>query len=242
MPQRLDPEHRARLDEDGYTVFPAVLDPALVARIGARVDELADAEGPLAGAEQHQEPGCVRVADLVNKDPLFDLLWTHPLLLAAADHVLRGRPFKVSSLAARDVLLGGGLQPLHADWPLAVSPDDAQVVNSAWMIDPFTDGNGATRVVPGTHRHPGYPYQELAELTAPHPRERLVVGPAGSLAVFSSHVWHGGTRNVSGARRRSIFAYFTRLENPPMLDQARFLRPETAARLDEAQRRLLLGV
>lgn len=50
---------------------------------------------------------------------------------------------------------------------------------------------------------------------------------------------HGGTTNHSGARRRGIFAYYTLVENRPMMHQARLLRAETAARLDEARRRLL---
>jgi hypothetical protein len=232
----------ARLERDGYVVFPGLLPAVVAAALAARVDELAAAEGDRAGAEQHQEPGCLRVADLVNKDPLFDVCWTHPLLLSAAACVLGGRPFKLSALAARDPLRGGGQQGLHADWPRPVPANDAQVCNAAWMLDAFEADNGATRVVPGSHRLADrLPWQDLADLDAPHPRETMLVGPPGTLAVFSAHLWHSGTRNASGARRRSIFAYFVRRDQPTLVDQGPLLRAETAARLTTAQR-WLLGV
>lgn len=238
----LDPDLAERLDHDGFIVVPALLDPGLTAALARRFDELAAAEGDRAGAEQHQEPGCVRVADLVNKDPLFDVCWTHPLLLAAVTHVLSGRPFKLSAIAARDPLPGGGHQGMHADWPRPVGLDDAQVVNSAWMLDAFTPDNGATRVVPGTHRLVDrLPWQEMPDLDAPHPRETFLVGPPGSLAVFSSHLWHSGTANRGGGRRRSIFAYFVRREHPALVDQRALLRETTAARLSPEER-WLLGV
>ncbi len=236
---RLTAGHKERLDRDGWTIFPSVLSPRLTARLAGRCDELAAAEGDRAGVEQYQEPGCVRVADLVNKDPVFDVCWTHPLLLAAVAHVLNRRPFKLSSLSSRDPFRGEGMQPLHADWAPVVLPADAQSCNSIWMLDPFSVESGATRVVSGSHAWLRYPYEDLGDPFAPHPREGFITGLAGSLVVFSSHLWHGGTTNQSGARRRGIFAYFTLAENRPMTDQARMLRAETNARLDDARRRLL---
>ena len=67
-------------------------------------------------------------------------------------HVL-GPKFKLSSLNARSAEpLGDGGQPLHVD--SGAVPDDSGywVCNSVWMLDDFTPENGATRVVPGSHR------------------------------------------------------------------------------------------
>lgn len=235
----LAPSAAARLDEDGFVVFPALLPAERAARLARRCDELAAAEGERAGAEQHQEPGCVRVADLVNKDPLFDVCWTHPLLLSAVAYVLRGRALRLSALSARDPGPGSGHQGMHADWPHPAALDDAHVCNSVWMLDAFTGANGATRVVPGTHRViDRMPYQDLPDLEAAHPRETLILGPPGTLAVFSSHLWHSGTRNRGTQHRRSIFAYFTRREHAAMVAR---LSGATAARLTPAAR-WLLGV
>jgi len=233
----LAPEISRRLDDDGFAVFPELLSSELVAALAQRFDELVAIEGAAAGAEQHQEPGCARVADLVNKGALFDVCWTHPVMLAAVAHLLRSRPFKLSAIAARDPLPDGGHQPLHPDWPRPVAPDDAQVCNAIWMLDAFTADNGATRVVPGSHHLDRLPFEDNPDVNAPHPREVLVQGPPGSLVVFSSHVWHGGTRNRSQRHRRSISAYFVRREQPPLFELQ--LRDATAARLTPAQRWLL---
>ena len=162
----LAPEISRQLDDDGFAVFPGLLPSTLAAALAQRFDELAAAEGLGAGAEQHPEPGCVRVADLVNKDELFDVCWTHPVLLAAVVHLLRWRPFKLSAIAARDPLPDGGQQGLHPDWPRPVAPDDSQVCNGIWMLDAFTADNGATRVVPGSHRLDRLPYEDNPDLDA----------------------------------------------------------------------------
>jgi ectoine hydroxylase-related dioxygenase (phytanoyl-CoA dioxygenase family) len=233
----LAPEIRQQLDDDGFVVFPGLLPSTLAAALAQRFDELAAAEGPSAGAEQHQEPGCVRVADLVNKDELFDVCWTHPVLLAAVAHLLGWRPFKLSAIAARDPLPDGGQQGLHPDWPRPVAPDDCQVCNGIWMLDAFTADNGATRVVPGSHRLDRLPYEDNPDLDAAHPRELLLRGPPGTLAVFSSHLWHGGTRNRSQQHRRSVSAYFVRREQPALFE----LQLRASARFTPGHR-WLLGV
>src|SRR5207248_2903315 len=105
--------------------------------------------GENAGKEVHQETGTDRLSDLVNKAPMFEVCFTHPRVLAAIAHVLRGE-FKLSSLNYRAALPGQGLQGLHADWGEAVKPGDYYVCNSIWLLDDFTAANGPTRIVPGS--------------------------------------------------------------------------------------------
>src|SRR5690242_6293912 len=105
-------------------------------------------EGENAGKEVHQESGTARLSNLVDKDPIFRVCFSHPKVLAAVAHVLGGE-IKLSSLNSRAALPGKGLQQLHADWGKAVNPGEYQVCNSIWLIDDFTKDNGATRAVPG---------------------------------------------------------------------------------------------
>jgi ectoine hydroxylase-related dioxygenase (phytanoyl-CoA dioxygenase family) len=146
----IDSSTRQRLDEDGYVPLPGVLTGGQVQAIRARLAELTAAEGDEAGLEVHQEAGTDRLADLVNKDPIFEICFTHPAVLAAVAHVLG--EFRLSSLNSRAVRPGQGHQPLHADWGGPVPPPGYQVCNSIWLLDDFTSVNGATRVVPGSHR------------------------------------------------------------------------------------------
>jgi len=67
-----------------------------------------------------------------------------------------------------------------------------------------------------------------------YPGEVLLLAPAGTVVVFNSHLWHGGTLNRSSRPRRALHAYFTRRDNAQQLDQRKYVRPETLARLGPA--------
>jgi hypothetical protein len=55
------------------------------------------------------------------------------------------------------------------------------------LLERFTPDNGATRLVPGSHRWGRRPQDVLADPMAPHPQEVLLLGRAGSVAVMNSH-------------------------------------------------------
>lgn len=232
----LNADVRERLDRDGYAALAGVLSDAQMTAMRARLAELMAAEGDQAGIEVHQEAGTGRLADLVNKDPVFEVCFTHPRVLACIAHVLG--EFKLSSLNSRAALPGQGLQALHAEGgPVGAGP--YQVCNSIWLLDDFTMDNGATRVVPGSHRFTVPVRDVMADPTAAHPDEVKLIAPAGTVVVFNSHLWHGGTRNRTGRPRRAVHSYFTRRGNRQQLEQRKYVRPETLARLSPAARFIL---
>jgi ectoine hydroxylase-related dioxygenase (phytanoyl-CoA dioxygenase family) len=233
----LDAETREQLDRDGYAALPGVLSDGQVAAISARLAELLTAEGDRAGLEVHQEGGTDRLADLVNKGSVFEPCFTDPRVLACVAYVLG--EFKLSSLNSRAALPGRGHQDLHPDWGSPVEAGGYQVCNSIWLLDDFSVSNGATRVVPGTHRSGTLPRQAMPDPTAAHPDEVLITGRAGTVVVFNSHLWHGGTENRSGRQRRALHSYFTRRGNQQQLDQKKYIRPDTLARLSPAARFIL---
>jgi ectoine hydroxylase-related dioxygenase (phytanoyl-CoA dioxygenase family) len=235
----VDDATRERLDRDGYAPLPGVLSRRQVAAFRSRIGELLALEGERAGLEVHQEAGTDRLADLVNKDPAFDVCFTDPRLLACVAHVLGD--FKLSSLNYRAALPGSGLQALHAEGGPVADPADFQVCNSIWLLDDFTAENGATRVVPGSHRSGKSPGDVMTDTRAAHPDQVLLLAPAGTVVVFNSHLWHGGTVNRSAAPRMAMHSYFTRRGNGQQLDQAKYVQPETLARLTPAAR-FILGV
>ena len=125
----LSADEKRSLDENGYLPLPGILTPAEVQAFWLRLQTLEREEGEEAGKEVHQEAGTARLANLVNKDPIFDLCWTHPKVLAAMSHVLGG-DLRLSSLNSRAALPGEGLQGLHTDGPqeipdIAPSPEDS---------------------------------------------------------------------------------------------------------------------
>jgi ectoine hydroxylase-related dioxygenase (phytanoyl-CoA dioxygenase family) len=228
----IDDSTRERLDRDGFAPIPEVLSQRQIAAFRSRLAELLASEGDQAGLEVHQEAGTDRLADLVNKDPAFDTCFTDPRLLACVAHVLGD--FKLSSLNFRAAQPGRGLQALHAEGGPVVDLSRFQVCNSIWLLDDFTADNGATRVVPGSHLSGKSPGDVMTDTRAAHPDEVLVLAPAGTVVVFNSHLWHAGTVNRSARSRRAMHSYFTRRANGQQLDQRKYVRPETLARLTPA--------
>ncbi len=247
--ETLSAGEKRSLDEDGFLPLPGILTPAQVQALRNRLQELEDEEGEDAGKEVHQEDGTDRLANLANKDPLFDQIWANPKVLAAMAHVLDG-DLKLSSLNARAALPGHGLQALHCDGShssanfapvLKEGRRRYNVCNSIWLLSDFTPDNGATRLVPGSHLFGVDPGEGMEDPKAPHPDEILVQGEAGTVFVFNAFTWHGGTVNRSDSPRRALHCYYCRRGLTPQTDQRGLLRPETAARISEAQR-VVLGV
>ena len=234
------------LDQQGYVSLGRLLSPQQLLAVQTRLQELLNEEGERAGSELHDSPyirhpkeeGADRLADLVNKDPLFDVFYTHPKVLAGVAHVL-GASIKLSSLNYRAALPGYGLQKLHADWHEPVASGDYKVCNTIWLLDDFSAANGATRLVPGTQRSGVLPQEALDDPWAPHPDEVLIEAPAGTVVIFNSHTWHGGTVNHTESPRRAVHSYFCRRDQPQQVDQQRYFRQETRSRLDEKARWLL---
>ena len=242
----LSPGEKNFLDQNGYLNLGKILSDEQLHAIRNKIQELLEREGENAGSElidspyiRHpKESGADRLADLVNKGAEFDIFYTHPKVLAAISHVL-GADIKLSSLNYRAAKPGAGLQKLHVDWHEAVTPGDYKVCNSIWLLDDFYRENGATRVVPGSHLNSSLPQDVLDDPLAPHPEEVIIKAPAGSVVIFNSHVWHGGTTNQTSSARRAIHSYFCRRDQPQQVDQKRYIRKETLERLTEGAVKIL---
>jgi ectoine hydroxylase-related dioxygenase (phytanoyl-CoA dioxygenase family) len=107
------------------------------------------------------------------------------------------------------------------------------------MLDPFTRQNGATRLVPGSHRSGRVPKEVLANLYAPHPDEVVVEGQAGDLLFFNGHCWHTGGANHTDNPRRAILVHYIRSDLAPRLDYRVAISPEIQKRLNPMERQLL---
>jgi ectoine hydroxylase-related dioxygenase (phytanoyl-CoA dioxygenase family) len=122
----------------------------------------------------------------------------------------------------------------------------------------MTEDNGPTRVVPGSHKWvplnvPDINMAEVKEVVvtpaeraimpkdpkAPYPGEVKLTGPAGSVAVINGSIWHGGTRNESGASRRVLHLAIGRRDIPQQLIERDHLTPELHKRATPPMRYLL---
>ena len=232
-------DEKRHLDEHGYVVLRGLIDTDFLQALKQRIAELFDEEGPHAGHEFKQEEHAHRLSNLVDKGEVFQRAVILPGLLDYVRHVL-GPGMKLSSLNARsaDPYSEDG-QPLHVD--MGGIPDERGywVCNTVWMLDAFTTENGATRMVPGSHKWGTRPQDVMANPMAPHPDEILLTGQAGTIAVMNAHMWHGGTANRTGAPRLAMHGFYCRSDKPQQQYQKRLLRPEVQAGMGPDLRRLL---
>ena len=234
------------LQTKGYLSLGQILSKTQVEQVNSRIKELMESEGEDAGSElfdskyiRHpKEEGADRLADLVNKGPVFDIFFTHPKVLAAIGVVL-GSEYKLSSLNYRAAVPGMGNQKLHVDYKNSIADGKYKVCNSIWLLDDFTEINGATRIVPGTHKLKSLPDEVMEDPEDEHPDEVLIVAPAGTVVIFNSHVWHGGTTNHTKFPRRSIHSYFCSRDQPQQINQSRYITDETRNRIGFEGQRIL---
>ncbi len=207
---------------------------------------------PQEGRQAGLKTGSTRISNIFNKSPAFDRCLSIGPLLAASTHLLG--EIKLHGANLREPHRGHGHQPLHSDVQKRFK-GDWWLVNSLIMFDDMTLDNGPTRIVPGSQAWPelNVPGENVmpSEVTdpdllafdkypadpfAPYPGEVLVTIPAGSVAVFNSSCWHGGTRKNDDARRRMLHLTYTRRDLKQQLPQQEFLTPALYDRLSEAQR------
>src|SRR5262249_55129908 len=179
----LVPAEKDALDRLGYLIWPDVIDGDRLARLRAAV------EAALSRDQRHGQH-----VSLAWMEPVFDGVYTHPKVLAAVYQILR-RPFQACGVTARAPAPGQGLQGLHTDWRPRTPSEPFYVVTALWLLDDFTPHNGATRVLPGSHRMPRPLPKAMQQPESRHPEQKLILAKAGSVLVFNGHLWHSGTRN-----------------------------------------------
>lgn len=202
--ERLSAEDRLALAEAGYLHIRAVAeDSALEAMRAAWVRCLQEPVFPKRG--NNDGP------NRLEKEPAFLPCLQHPYVLSAVAHVLDG-DVGLLKIRGRDPRPGSGQQGFHVDDAEPVRADRHRMANAFWMLDDMDEANGATRLIPGSHRFGRIPPKGLARPDARHPQARWIEARAGDVIVFSAHVWHAGSENLSGAPRRIAMAHFARSE------------------------------
>jgi ectoine hydroxylase-related dioxygenase (phytanoyl-CoA dioxygenase family) len=224
----LTPDARRALDRDGFAVFASLLDDRRIERLKRRIEQLELSEDAWGAGTDPDDPGAVRIENLNHKDPIFNELWLHPVLLAVLHYLLVD--FRLGSMTSRSPRPHMGQQRLHRDGP-RVFEGTTTSCQTVWMLDHFNAVRGTTRLVPGSHRFPSRPEDVVDDAEAAHPDQLLVEAPPGSLMVFNGYLWHAGTQNTTDSMRRGVFSFFVRRDQPRKYDQRALLDDTTLSRL-----------
>ncbi len=165
---------------------------------------------------------------LLDLDPMVQAVCRLPDLLTVVGELI-GERFFISQVEGREPLAGGGHQKLHRDLS-AQRPGDTAIALA--YFDDFSRENGATRIVPGSHRvAPGETPFDMDDDSL----SAQISGCAGDIVVFDADLVHAGSLNPTGTRRRSILiGYFAEplYSSHLATAQLRSIRMDTTDRFD----------
>jgi ectoine hydroxylase-related dioxygenase (phytanoyl-CoA dioxygenase family) len=186
--------HAAEIRDQGYTVIDDFLDAEGLAAFRAA---LAPFLGSHRGRNDFEGFETERVYTLVARGKVFEDLATDERLMALLSRFMEGA-FLLSATHAINLMPGESAQGIHTDDGFYRQPRTGLAVGYSVIgaIDAFTEANGATQVIPGSHL---WSEDEIAERRkAPGGLEAMLVPlevPAGAAFVFPGKLLHQGGAN-----------------------------------------------
>ncbi len=190
----------AALRCDGAVILRDLLTPELADAVAAELRSYFDEEGR---SPQNDFNGykTLRIMGILARSPSSARLIGHPRLMAIADAILLPHciNYRIGSTTGIEIWPGEKPQLLHRDdgiYPIRMPGMEWQI-SSNWALTDFTLENGATRVIPGSHR-----WKE----PRPPTDEGVVqaVMSKGSVLVYLGSVFHGGGANATNRPRMGL--------------------------------------
>jgi ectoine hydroxylase-related dioxygenase (phytanoyl-CoA dioxygenase family) len=225
------------LDELGYSVVPDVLSPDELTSVRDALDRECAADDAAGTAIRYGPDNAnQRIWALLNHGEEFIVLGMHPLALEIVRAAM-GPDVLLAQLSANVTAPGADheIGRLHTDQGFLPQPiPQMLVLNVAWFLDDFTEENGATLVVPGSHKL-GTDASMEAEPVTP----AQAIGPAGSMGVLDGRLHHAtGLNRTTDKVRRGVFGTYS----PPYIrsqeNWSRSIDPEVVERHPELARRI----
>ena len=221
-------------DRDGWVLLPSIVPSALLERLRTDLERAYAAQRTIQirngvgegtdGTVHHLALAEGSFLDLLEQrfcDDLLDTFFGGPYIVNTYGGVLN-LPSNVSYVGRihRDLRSFSGDLPLMAQWLV--------------MLDEFTEVNGATYLLGGSHKRADTPDERTFFEAATR-----AVGPAGSIVVFNSNLWHAAGVNTSTGPRRALTIAFTRPFVKQQLDYPRALGYDRGSTLSPRLRQLL---
>jgi len=192
--------HLEAMTTNGYTILEKAVDSEFIAALVAEIERLAEVR---PGGDIPPAPFTGQVTrrwfDLLNERDIWQSVATHPWVMQIQQEVL-GEGFLLSTMGTAVVGPGEVAQPIHADDVLYgfPRPHPTIVCNTMWSISEFTEENGATRIVPGSHK-----WDEDPDFWEPYESVPASM-PPGSICMFVGTLYHGAGANQSGEDRLGL--------------------------------------
>ncbi len=221
----MDQVATATLPRFDASASPDELARALEREGGVIVERLADddvLDGVEAETRRHREATAEgrddfsghrtrRTGALLARSPSAHALIAHPSVLGVCARVLgtRATSWQLHLTQLIDIGPGEPAQMLHRDqwaWDFFPFPVGFEVeVSTIWALTDFTEANGATHLVPGSHRWEDVSMGDarIAAAAAGAGVARATM-PRGSVVMYLGSTVHGAGANASGERRVGV--------------------------------------
>lgn len=230
-----DPEViAAAIETVGYAIVNNVLDATTVAgfieELKPHIDAAELGETAFLGSRTR------RLVNLFNRSRIAQQIAIHPLVMAVADRVMLPycARYQLGYTGVMHLEPGEQAQQLHRDgrcYPIA-NPCPPLILATMWSLSDFTELNGCTRVVPGSHRWDDERQPSLEEAIGAEM-------PAGSVLLYTSGVLHGGGANQADQPRTGVAMHYALGWLRQVENQYLVLPPEEARRLPATLQRLI---
>ena len=184
--------HLATIDEQGYCIVENAIEPELLREIRDTVARLEEELAVEPRGNRSEGFATKRMYNLLAKDDAFWQLPIHPNVLPFPERLLDPECI-LSGTTCMNIGPGEVHQGLHSDDGLVSvkRPRIPFMVTTIWAFTDFTDDNGATRIVPGSHRFDHEPRkgEDVEHIAAEM--------PAGSVLIVNGGTWHCGGANTT---------------------------------------------
>ncbi len=194
------------IEEEGFCLLPELLDRQTVEVARAALAEILHREQSGEEAVAASKRGWA----IAVKHPIFRQIPQHPLVIEVYQRML-GPDMLISTWSSNTVLPGQGKMHWHSDHPYSGMaqpwPRDLLAGQSLWMLDDFTEQNGATALFPRSHKRNHKPDIASGE---PHPDQILAEAPAGSVVLFDGRLWHSSRANRTDQSRSCLLGMYAR--------------------------------
>lgn len=207
-----------QMRDQGWYLFPAAIEPALIDWMR---DDLRAAYSMCRNIQNANGVADDTLGTVHHLPAHWDSYLKYLEVMPIKAEISRffGGPFILNSF-------GGNLNPPGAhNYASEIHRDcrsysrERPMLNTLVMLDPFERDNGSIRLLPGSHMFKAKPRQEYFDKCSVQ-----ITGPAGSILLFDSQVWHAGGRNESTKSRRSVTPLFTKPQFKQGFDYPRALR------------------
>jgi ectoine hydroxylase-related dioxygenase (phytanoyl-CoA dioxygenase family) len=207
---------RRDLTEWGYCLLANAISEDLRKRLLDRLTEQADLEGEqgvaymadghtqmrsIGAFDRTAKPAWQQVTGLLNKGRPFVELMMNANLHALSAHAFEGNSFDLCSIRGLIQRKGAADGAMHIDQILVPFLTPLPVLcNLTVTLTEYTIANGATRVVPGSHKlHPPH----MGGDPDPMP-EVALEAPPGTALVWEGRTWHRAAADNSDAERIGV--------------------------------------